>query len=75
MENRELTVQTPLGTIRATPATDPDNPGIYIEVCGQSLVLVEYDDLNQQESIKVWDHNAPFDDPDYTQAIKEKHTE
>lgn len=67
--SNSLIVETPIGKIEAQPASDPNYPGIYVSVNGTQLVLIEYDSLNEQDAVRVWNHNDPDSDPEYTQTI------
>ncbi|KJD43999.1 hypothetical protein [Paenibacillus terrae] len=62
-------VETPIGKIEAQPASDHNYPGIYVSVNGTQLVLIEYDSIHEQHAVRVWNHNDPDIDPEYTQTI------
>lgn len=71
-------VETPLGLICATPCSDKDNPGLWIELyrpgedAGMSLALVEYYGEDKEIVTRVWG-NAQSED--YTDKITHKHVD
>ena len=62
-------VDTPIGVIETKGSTDPSNPGIWISVNGEDLVLVEYDAAEEKHAVRVWNHKQPDGDSVYKQVI------
>lgn len=65
----EYSVQTPKGVISVHPSSDTQYPGYYVAINGVALVLVEYDNTNDEHAIRVWSHEDPDNDYIYKQAI------
>lgn len=75
----QMVVETPLGNLVAYPSTDPEHPGIYIDLhrdgedADASLTLVEYTDDDADETKKiitrVWGDTKK---EDYTVAVDHK---
>lgn len=63
MTQQDITVTTPLGSITATIGPDTSNPGLWIRINDQELVLVEYDQYEAKHVIRVWD--SEDEDADY----------
>lgn len=70
IEQERIDVNTPIGTISATLSGDPEYPGVWVEVNGHELVLVEYDESVKRHVVRVWDHQTPNDDIVYKQTIE-----
>lgn len=67
-----MKVNTPIGSLEAIEVISSDeNPGIWIRVNGEDLVLVEYDITEGKHVIWVWNHKQPDLDPEYKQIIDE----
>lgn len=56
VENKTMAVETPLGILKASAATDPNHPGIYIDLvlpgttAEVSLALVEFCDVSDMDT-------------------------
>lgn len=65
--SKELIVETPAATLKAIDAgypNDPDSyPGIWIEIDGEGLVLVEFHPDAQKVRVCVWNKDEPDSDP------------
>lgn len=61
MENIKLKVMTEIGKIEAGKLSDPDFPGIYIDIDDKSAVVVEYNSVKKCHRILVWNK----DEEDY----------
>ncbi len=76
--SNSLSVETPLGLISATPCSDKENPGLWIELyrsdekAGLSLTLVEYNGEEKEVITRVWG-NARSED--YTDKIMHEYIE
>lgn len=64
----KLTIQTPKGDIEVIPATDPIYPGVYVEISGVQVALIEFDRIDNQHAVRVWD--GVQEDYVYKQVIK-----
>lgn len=69
-----LKIETPLGTIRVYEATDPNCPGVYIDLGNDPLALVEYTETEADQEgekiiTRVW---ADTKKEDYTYRIVHK---
>lgn len=65
-----MNVKTKIGNISVIEATDPTYPGVYIEVNGVQLVLVEYDNGEGKHVVRVWNHKEADNDYEYKQVIE-----
>ena len=65
--SNELIVETPAATLKAVDTgyrNDPEQyPGIWIEVDGEGMVLVEFNPDTQNIRVCVWDKDDPDNDP------------
>ena len=68
-KQEELVIPTRLGNIVAIPSTEPLYPGIFIEVNGKQVALIEYDGSNEQHVIRVWDYKDSDGDYIYKQIL------
>lgn len=71
-KQEELVISTRLGNIIAIPSTDPLYPGIFIEVNGRQVALIEYDGHNEQHILRVWDYKDSDGDYIYKQVLIEE---
>lgn len=72
MKSNETVVVTPLGSIVAIPSTDPRYPGIFIEVNGKQVALIEYDGDAEEHVVRVWDYNDSDGDYIYKQHLNDE---
>jgi hypothetical protein len=54
MANNSIEVNTPKGKIKAYLSTDPNYPGIYIDINDEGAALIEFQDNTQQHVIHIW---------------------
>ena len=50
----EVKVVTPAGEIKVVENPDSDYPGVWIQINGQDLVLVDYDEEEDTHFVRVW---------------------
>lgn len=48
-------IKTPKGIISIHPSSDPNYPGVYIDINGVQVALIEWDDTAQKHAVRVWD--------------------
>lgn len=75
MQRPEMSVTTPKGEINVFKASDPNYPGVYVEINGVQLALVEYDESKKKHAVRIWSADDDEGDPEYTQMIGEKEHE
>lgn len=51
-----MEIKTPSAVIKATAATDPEYPGIFIDIDDKQAVLVEFDSSRNKHVVRVWNH-------------------
>lgn len=64
-----MKVETPKGNIKCEESTDRNNPGIWVSVNGNELVLVEFDEVRGKHVIRVWDEENINDDYEYIKEL------
>lgn len=64
MSNADLKVSTKYGEIQATASTDPDYPGIFIEMNGEQLALVEYSSSDNRVFLRTWKQGDQYQNGD-----------
>lgn len=66
----KVTIPTPKGNIEVIASTDPAYPGIYVEINGKQVALIDYDSANDVFAARLWNEND--EDYDYKQEYKPK---
>lgn len=69
------TIHTPKGTIHVKENVDPNYPGVWIEIDGEVIAVIDYDSEQDHLALRVWDHKKPDDDYIYKQTISPKEEE
>ena len=72
----ELSIPTPIGTIKAIGNSSSNFPSIWIEVDGEPVAHVEYDLSVGKHVIRVYDYNDPeSEDYIYKQTLEKTKVE
>lgn len=50
----KVTINTPKGPIEVIASTDPAYPGIYVEINGVQVALIDYDSADEKHKVRVW---------------------
>jgi hypothetical protein len=66
----KVIVPTPKGNIEVIQSTDPAYPGVYIEIEGKQVALIDYDCANDEFAARVWNGND--EDYEFRQIYKPK---
>lgn len=54
MEKPFKKIGMPSGLVEMYEATDPDYPGVWIDINGEQAALVEHDHLSGKPTVRVW---------------------
>ncbi|WP_456363694.1 hypothetical protein [Priestia aryabhattai] len=65
----KLSVLTPVGEITVKENPDPEYPGVWIQVNGQELVLVDYSAEEKTHFVRVWTKKRDDEGDDYIAKI------
>lgn len=69
------TMTTPAGIIQVSSNEDPNYPGYWISINGETLVLVEHDSSEGEHVIRVWNHGEEDEECTYRQVVPQKEEE
>lgn len=68
--NESLTVKTQHGEIKAVSKHQEDYPGLWLEVNGRTIGLIEFDESLNNHVVRIWNAEDNDADAEYTQIIK-----
>lgn len=69
LDIKEVSIDTPGGKLTARTSIDSDYPGIWIELNGEGLAVVEFDKDKGEMFARVWKEGCQCD-PAYTARVK-----
>lgn len=68
--NKEMVVKTQVGEIKVVQGGDVDYPSVVLSINGQELVVVEYNNVDENHAIMVWNSDTnESDDYEYVQKF------
>lgn len=65
-QSPDFTVDTPNGKIEVFSSTNPDYPGIYVDINGVQRVLIDHLSDTKETKIRVWEDE---EDPSYVYSV------
>lgn len=67
---KEMVVKTQVGEIKVVQGGDTEYPSVVISINGQELVVVEYNNVDENHAIMVWNSDTnESDDYEYVQKF------
>lgn len=70
MNNKEMVVKTQVGEIKVIQGGDTEYPSAVISINGKELVVVEYNNVDENHAIMVWNSDTnESDDYEYIQKF------
>lgn len=63
--SEKMQIDTKGQRITVQPNPNPSYPGVWVKVGDKPLVLVEYDEMEEKNVIRVWSSEADTDDEEY----------
>lgn len=70
MNNKEMVIKTQVGEIKAVQGGDTEYPSVVISINGKELVVVEYNSIEENHAIMVWNSDTnESDDYEYVQKF------